>query len=67
MIVLVRDGNLDQANRILKKRMQKSKIYEEIKNKKHHVSGSEKKALRISEKTKKIQKYLKKRMQKEGF
>ena len=33
MIVLVRDGNLDQANRILKKRMQKSKIYEEIKNK----------------------------------
>lgn len=39
--VSVRDNNVDQALRVLKKRMQREGVFKEIKAKRHFVSASE--------------------------
>ena len=44
MQVLVRDNNVDQALRLLKKRMQTEGIFREMKLRKHYEKPSEKRA-----------------------
>lgn len=67
MIVFVRDNHIDQANKILKRKMQRAGVYKELRFRKHYEKPSEIKTRREGEKRKKIVKFLKKRMEKEGF
>jgi small subunit ribosomal protein S21 len=44
MQILVRDNNVDQALRVLKKKMQREGVYREMKLRKHYEKPSEKRA-----------------------
>lgn len=44
MQILVRDNNVDQALRVLKKKMQREGIYREMKLRRHYEKPSEKRA-----------------------
>lgn len=65
--VTVKDGQVDHANRILKKRLQRAGLFNYLQTHKHHVPATVLKQERISEKKKIIAKYLKNRMKKEGY
>jgi small subunit ribosomal protein S21 len=67
MVVFVRDNHIEQANKILKRKMQKAGVYKEMRFRKHYEKPSEIKTRKRAEKEKKIVKFLKKRMEKEGF
>jgi small subunit ribosomal protein S21 len=55
--VLVRDNNVDQALRALKKKMQREGIFRELKLRGHYEKPSEKKARKLA----------RKRLQREGL
>ena len=67
MQVLVRDNNVDQALRALKKKMQREGIFREMKLRRHHEKNSEKKARRQAEAVRRARKQLRKRLDTEGF
>lgn len=67
MQVYVRDNNVEQANKILKRKMQRAGVYKEMRCRKNYEKPSQINAKKIAEKKKKIIKFLKKRMEKEGF
>lgn len=67
MVVFVRDNHIEQANKILKRKMQRAGIYKEMRFRKHYEKPSEISARKAAEKDKKIVKFLKKRMEKEGY
>lgn len=67
MVVFVRDNHIEQANKILKRKMQRAGVYKELRFRKHYEKPSEIEARKNAEKRKKIIKFLKKRMEKEGF
>ena len=48
MYVSVRDNNVDQALRILKKKMQREGVFREMKNRRVYEKPSEKKAKKIT-------------------
>lgn len=54
--VNVRDNNVDQALKVLKKKMQREGIFREMKNRKHFEKPSEKKAREKSENTRRWRK-----------
>lgn len=49
MQVIVRDNNVDQALRVLKKKMQREGIFREMKLRRHYEKPSEKKARQKAE------------------
>jgi small subunit ribosomal protein S21 len=65
--VLVRDNNVDQALRSLKKKMQREGIFREIKLRRHHEKNSEKRLRNKSEAIRRIRKLLRKRLEREGY
>lgn len=67
MIVFVRDNHVEQANKILKRKMHKAGIYKEMRFRKHFEKPCELRARMLSEKRKKINKFLRKRMERDGF
>lgn len=67
MLVFVRDNNVDQALRALKKKMQREGIFREIKLRRHFEKPSEKRAREASEAIRRSRKLLRKRMEREGF
>ena len=67
MQVYVRDNNVEQANKILKRKMQRAGVYKEMRFRKNYEKPSQINARKLAEKKKKIVKFLKKRMEKEGF
>ncbi|MDR2720757.1 MAG: 30S ribosomal protein S21 [Puniceicoccales bacterium] len=67
MFVFVRDNNVDQALRALKKKMQREGIFREIKLRRHFEKPSEKRAREISEAIRRTRKLLKKRMDRDGY
>ena len=67
MIVSVRDNNIDQALRVLKKKMQREGIFREMKNRRSYEKPSEKKAREIAESTRRVRKLLRKRLEREGY
>jgi small subunit ribosomal protein S21 len=67
MIVFVHENRLDQANRTLKRKMQRAGIYECLRLRKHFEKPSEKNARIKIEMRKKIKKSLSLRLKKEGF
>jgi small subunit ribosomal protein S21 len=64
--VLVRDNNVDQALRALKKKMQREGIFREMKLRGHYEKPSERKAREKAEAVRRARKLARKRAQREG-
>ena len=67
MQVHVRDNNVDQALRALKKKMQREGIFRELKLRGHYEKPSEKKAREDAEAVRRARKLERKRLEREGF
>ena len=64
--VIVRDNNIDQALRALKKKMQREGIFREMKLRNHYEKPSEKRAREKAEAIRRARKLARKRAQREG-
>ena len=67
MYVSVRDNNVDQALRVLKKKMQREGMFREMKNRRAYEKPSEKKAREKSEAIRRARKLSRKRAMREGL
>ena len=67
MYVSVRDNNVDQALRILKKKMQREGVFREMKNRRVYEKPSEKKARELAESTRRVRILMRKRLEREGY
>ena len=67
MQILVRENNVDQALRALKKKMQREGIFREMKLRGHFEKPSEKKARERAEAVRRARKLARKRLQREGL
>ena len=67
MQVVVRDNNVDQALRALKKKMQREGIFREMKLRNYYEKPSEKKARERAEAIRRARKLARKRAQREGL
>ena len=67
MQVLVRDNNIDQALKALKKKMQREGIFREMKMRGHYEKPSEKRAREKAEAVRRARKLARKRAQREGL
>ncbi len=65
--VLVRDNNVDQALKALKKKMQREGIFREMKLRGHYEKPSEKKARERAEAIRRARKLARKKLQREGL
>jgi small subunit ribosomal protein S21 len=65
--VLVRDNNVDQALKALKKKMQREGIFREMKLRGHYEKPSEKKARERAEAIRRARKLARKKAQREGL
>jgi small subunit ribosomal protein S21 len=65
--VLVRDNNVDQALKALKKKMQREGIFREMKLRGHYEKPSTKKAREKAEAIRRARKLARKRAQREGL
>ena len=67
MQVFVRDNNVDQALRALKRKMQWEGIFREMKLRGHYEKPSERKAREKAEAIRRARKLARKKMQREGL
>ena len=67
MHVHVRDNNVDQALRALKKKMQREGIFREMKLRRSYEKPSERRKRERAEAVRRYRKLLRKRMEREGF
>lgn len=67
MQIIVRDNNVDQALKALKKKMQREGIFREMKLRGHYEKPSEKRARERAEAIRRARKLQRKRMQREGI
>lgn len=67
MQVTVRDNNVDQALKVLKKKMQREGIFREMKLRRAYEKPSEKKAREKAEAVRRARKLERKRLEREGF
>lgn len=67
MLVMVRDNNVDQALKVLKKKLQREGIFRELKRQKNYEKPSERKAREKSEAVRRARKATRKRAQREGL
>ncbi|MGA8494776.1 MAG: 30S ribosomal protein S21 [Xanthobacteraceae bacterium] len=67
MQVLVRDNNVDQALKVLKKKMQREGVFREMKLRGHYEKPSEKKAREKAEAIRRARKLARKKLQREGM
>jgi small subunit ribosomal protein S21 len=65
--VLVRDNNVDQALRVLKKKMQREGVFREMKLRSHYEKPSERKTREKAEAIRRARKLARKKMQREGL
>ena len=65
--VTVRDNNVDQALKVLKKKMQREGIFREMKLRRSYEKPSERKAREKAEAIRRARKLERKRMEREGF
>ncbi len=65
--VVVRDNNVDQALRALKKKMQREGVFREMKLRRNYEKPSERRAREKSEAVRRHRKLLRKRMEREGY
>ncbi|MEX0759088.1 MAG: 30S ribosomal protein S21 [Tistlia sp.] len=67
MQVTVRDNNVDQAMRALKKKLQREGVFREMKLRRHFEKPSEKRKRERAEAVRRHRKLLRKRLEREGF
>lgn len=67
MQIVVRDNNVDQALRVLKKKMQREGLFREMKAKRFYEKPSEKRAREKSEAVRRSRKVARKQAQREGL
>ena len=65
--VLVRDNNVDQALKALKKKMQREGIFRELKLRGHYEKPSERRAREAAEAVRRARKLARKQLQREGL
>ncbi len=65
--VNVRDNNVDQALRVLKKKMQREGIFREMKLRRHYEKPSEKRAREDAEAIRRSRKMERKRRDRDGY
>ncbi len=65
--VVVRDNNIDQALRALKKKMQREGVFREMKLRRSYEKPSERKARERAEAVRRARKLARKRLQREGY
>jgi small subunit ribosomal protein S21 len=65
--VLVRDNNVDQALKALKKKMQREGIFREMKLRGHYEKPSERRAREKAEAVRRARKLARKKLQREGL
>jgi small subunit ribosomal protein S21 len=67
MQVVVRDNNVDQALRVLKKKMQREGVFKEMKLRRAYEKPSERRVREKSDAVRRYRKMLRKRMEREGY
>ena len=67
MQIIVRDNNIDQALKALKKKMQREGIFREMKLRRNYEKPSERRAREKAEAVRRHRKLLRKRLEREGF
>ncbi|QMV02068.1 30S ribosomal protein S21 [Devosia sp. D6-9] len=67
MQVLVRDNNVDQALRVLKKRLQREGVFREMKRRKYYEKPSEARTREKAEAVRRARKNARKQMIREGL
>jgi small subunit ribosomal protein S21 len=65
--VFVRDNNVDQALKVLKKKMQREGVFREMKLRKHYEKPSEKRVREKAEAVRRARKLARKKLQREGL
>jgi small subunit ribosomal protein S21 len=65
--IVVRDNNVDQALKALKKKMQREGLFREMKRRNHFEKPSEKRAREKAEAVRRARKLARKRAQREGL
>jgi small subunit ribosomal protein S21 len=65
--VLVRDNNVDQALRALKKKLQREGVFREMKLRQHYEKPSVKRAREKAEAVRRARKLARKKLQREGM
>jgi small subunit ribosomal protein S21 len=65
--VLVRENNVDQALRALKKKMQREGVFREMKLRRNYEKPSERRAREKAEAVRRHRKLLRKRLEREGY
>jgi small subunit ribosomal protein S21 len=65
--VQVKDNNVDQALRALKKKMQREGVYREMKMRRNYEKPSERRARERAKAVRRYRKLLRKRMDREGY
>ncbi len=67
MHIIVRDNNVDQALKALKKKMQREGLFREMKLRNHYEKPSVKRAREQAESIRRARKLARKRLQREGL
>ena len=67
MQVFVRDNNVDQALKVLKKKMQREGVFREMKLRKHYEKPSERRVREKAEAVRRARKLARKKLQREGL
>ncbi|WP_159586995.1 MULTISPECIES: 30S ribosomal protein S21 [Chelativorans] len=67
MQVIVRDNNVDQALKVLKKKMQREGVFREMKARRSYEKPSEKRARQRAEAIRRARKLARKQAQREGL
>lgn len=67
MQIMVRDNNVDQALRALKKKLQREGVYREMKLRRHYEKPSEKRAREKAAAVRRARKLERKRMERDGI
>jgi small subunit ribosomal protein S21 len=65
--VLVRDNNVDQAMKVLKKKLQREGLFREMKRRKAYEKPSEKRARKVGEAIRRARKAARKQAQRDGL
>ena len=67
MQVIVRDNNVDQALKVLKKKLQREGLFREMKLRDHYEKPSERRARERAEAIRRARKLARKKLQREGL
>ncbi len=67
MHVVVRDNNVDQALKALKRKMQREGVFRELKRRRHYEKPSEKRVREKAEAISRARKLTRKKLQREGL